>query len=120
MTEERICLECGVRLMGRADKKFCSDMCRNIYNNRLTAFSNNTIRTINNILKKNRRILNILCPEDKSKVVRKTLAIKGFDFNHFTHLRKTLKGSVYHFIYDMGYLELENEFILIVRDFREN
>lgn len=119
MDEKRICLECGTRLMGRADKKFCSDMCRNTYNNRLMAFSNNTIRNINNSLKKNRRILDELCPEDKIKVLRKTLVSKGFDFNHITHQRKTQKGNVYLFVYDLGYLELENNFILIVREQRE-
>lgn len=99
--------------MGRADKKFCSDMCRNTRNNRLTAFKNNTIRNIHNALKKNRRILDDLCPAAKARVPRKTLA--GFDFSYFTHLRKTQKGNTCYFIYDMGYLELGNDFILIFR-----
>lgn len=113
---ERVCLECGTKLMGRIDKKFCSDMCRNTYNNRLGAFSNNTIRNINNALKKNRRVLNELCPEDKNKLPMKALNSKGFNFNYFTHTRTTQKGTVYYFVYDMGYLPLENDFILIVRD----
>ena len=116
MIEARTCLECDGRLMGRIDKKFCSDMCRNNYNNRLMAFTNNTIRNINNALKKNRRILEKLCPEDKTKVFRKTLVAKGFNFNHFTHIRKTQKGNVYYFVYDLGYLELEHDYILIVRE----
>ena len=120
MDEIRVCMDCGKRLIGRADKKFCSDMCRNTYNNRLAAYSNNSIRNINNALKKNRRILDELCSEDKIKVMRKTLATKGFDFNFFTHQRKTQKGNIYLFVYDLGYLELENDFILIVRDQREN
>lgn len=116
MDEERVCLECGRKLMGRADQKFCSDMCRNTYNNRQKAFTNNTIRNITNALKKNRRILEELCPEEKNKVMLKTLKEKGFDFNYQTHQRKTQKGSVYHFVFDMGYLELENDYILIVRN----
>ncbi len=113
MNISRTCLECGCRLTGRADKKFCNDMCRNTHNNRLTAHKNNTIRNINNTLKKNRRILDRLCPARKSRVLRKTL--NGFEFGYFTHLQKTRAGNVCYFIYDMGYRELGNDFILIVR-----
>jgi len=113
MKDTRTCPECGSRLLGRADKKFCSDACRNTHNNRRTAFKNNAIRNINNALKKNRRILDSLCPARKSRVLRKTLG--GFDFGYFTHLRKTRAGNVCYFVYDMGYRELENDFILIMR-----
>ena len=29
------CLECGEAFNGRIDKKFCSDYCRNTYNNKI-------------------------------------------------------------------------------------
>lgn len=112
MNNTRTCPECGNRLQGRADK-FCSDMCRNTHNNRLASFKNNTIRNINNALKKNRRILDSLCPARKSRVLRKTL--RGFEFDYFTHLRKTRTGNLCYFVYDMGYCELRNDRILIVR-----
>lgn len=32
---DRSCLDCGKALVGRADKKFCDDSCRNNYNNRI-------------------------------------------------------------------------------------
>jgi predicted nucleic acid-binding Zn ribbon protein len=112
------CPECGNIILGRLDKKFCSDMCRNTYNNRLKADSNNTVRNINNVLKKNRRILEEICPEDKYKTTRATLLKKGFAFNQITHFRKTQNGSTYYFVYDYGYLELDNDYILIVKDNR--
>ena len=34
------CPECGDKLKGRADKKFCSDACRNAYNNKLNSDAN--------------------------------------------------------------------------------
>lgn len=114
MNDPRTCPECGRRLTGRADKKFCSDMCRNTHNNRLTAFKNNTIRTIHYTLKRNRRILDSLCPAGKNRVQRKTM--NGFDFDYFTHLRKTRAGNTCYFVYDMGYQEQGNDFILIIRD----
>ncbi len=112
------CPECSNIILGRQDKKFCSDMCRNTYNNRLNSDSNNAIRNINNALKKNRRILEEICPEDKYKTTRNTLLKKGFIFNTITHIRKTQNGSTYLFVYDYGYLELESDFILIVKDNR--
>jgi hypothetical protein len=112
------CQECGNPLTGRTDKKFCSDMCRNSFNNRLNSDSHNIMRNINNQLRKNRRILEELCPDGKSKTTKHILLAKGFDFNFITNIRPTLKGSIYHFVYDYGYLELDNDFYLIVRDNR--
>jgi len=93
-------------------------MCRNSYNNRLNSDSYNIIRNMNNQLRKNRRILEELCPEEKSKASKSTLLSKGFDFNLLTSVRTTLKGHIYHFVYDYGYLELENDYYLIVKDKR--
>ena len=112
------CLECEKPLMGRVDKKFCSDMCRNSYNNRLNSDSHNLIRNMNNQLRRNRRILEELCPEEKARTTKSFLMTRGFDFNLITSVRPTQKGSVYHFVYDYGYLELENDFYLIVKDKR--
>jgi predicted nucleic acid-binding Zn ribbon protein len=75
------CLECGESLIGRSDKKFCSDQCRNTYNNRLRKDLNNTMRNINNILRKNRRILNKYNPHGMSKFQKKLLLDAGFDFD---------------------------------------
>jgi len=114
----KTCLECEKPLVGRVDKKFCSDMCRNSYNNRLNSDSYNLIRNTNNQLRKNRRILEELCPEDKAKTTKNTLLTHGFDFSLVTSIRPTLKGNIYHFVYDYGYLELESDFYLIVKDKR--
>lgn len=110
------CLECGEKIVGRADKKFCSDLCRNAYNNRLNADSNNLVRNINNALRKNRRILETHCPDDKAKVSKNTLVREGFDFGYHTSVRQTQKGAVYYFVYEYGYLALENDNYLIVKD----
>jgi hypothetical protein len=52
MVAKRVCLECGTKLMGRVDKKFCHDGCRNAYNNNINKDSKNLIRNINNRLRK--------------------------------------------------------------------
>ena len=83
--ESRLCKECGDKLRGRVDQKFCSDYCRNTYNNRLNSDSTKYIRRVNNILRKNRRILSELNPTGKLKVDEMRLAEEGFNFHYFTN-----------------------------------
>ncbi|MCD4732176.1 MAG: hypothetical protein K8R74_16335, partial [Bacteroidales bacterium] len=91
--EKRLCPECGFEIIGRTDKKFCSDQCRNTFNNRLKQDANNYIRNINNILRKNRRILAELNPKGKSKVTRNKLNEKGFNFDYYTNSYSTKTGK---------------------------
>lgn len=114
--DKKLCLECQSEIYGRADKRFCDDGCRNNYNNRLNSESNNTTRNINGILRKNRRILEELLGQEKMiKVKLETLSNKGFNTKYLTHFLETNKGHRYKFIYEYGYLELENNQILIVK-----
>lgn len=112
---EKQCLECGEPIKGRIDKKFCSDLCRNSFNNRNNSDLNNTIRNINNILRRNRRILEDLTPEGKSKVTRDKLILKGFNFNYFTNIYQTKNGNQYFFCYEYGYLPLDGDFYALVK-----
>jgi len=73
------CPECNDPIIGRTDKKFCSDGCRNSYNNRVNKDQKNLIRNINNRLRKNWRILESLNPHQKTKSTRDKLIAKGFD-----------------------------------------
>ncbi|MCX2680948.1 hypothetical protein OOZ15_13425 [Galbibacter sp. EGI 63066] len=112
---ERTCLECNEKLIGRADKKFCSDYCRNAYNNKLNKDSKNLIRNINNRLRKNYRILEELNPDKKTKTTKTRLLNKGFDFEYITNTYTTKKGTTYYFLYDIGYLPLDNDYYMLVR-----
>ncbi len=108
------CIECKEEFIGRADKRFCSDQCRSSYNNKLNSDANNFMRNINNILRKNRRILTELNPHGKAKVHREKLLERGFKFSYFTNIYRTKAGKSYYFCYEQGYLELENEFYALV------
>lgn len=112
--DQRLCLECERPIFGRIDKKFCSDACRNAYNNRLNADATNLVRNINNILRKNRRILLELNPSGKTKVHRGKLQKKGFDFGFHTNTYVTKAGHEYRYCYDQGYLALEADDVLLV------
>lgn len=117
---QRKCLECSDTLRGRADQKFCSDACRNSYNNRNHSDVTSLMRNVNNILRKNRKILLNCTEAKKTKISRDNLIQKGFNFTYFTHIYTTKKGSSYYFCYDYGYLILEGGYCLIVKDLNEN
>lgn len=110
------CLECGEKIIGRSDKKFCNDACRNAYNNKQNKDSNNFMRNVNNKLRKNYRILGEINVDGKTKVPKSKLVGLGFDFDYFTNIRVYKNGSEYKFIYDYGYKLLEDDFVLIVKN----
>jgi predicted nucleic acid-binding Zn ribbon protein len=112
---QKVCLECGEKIVGREDKKFCSDGCRNSYNNKINKDSTNFMRNINNKLRKNYRILSEINTEGKSKTTRAKLLSKGFDFEFFTNILETKTGNTYFFVYDQGYRTLEDDFYMLVK-----
>ena len=82
--EKRFCPECGKEIVGRKDKQFCSDSCRNNHNNAVNKDSTNLMRNINNSLRRNYKILCELNPKDTAKVQKKVLVKKKFDFEVYT------------------------------------
>lgn len=116
--EAKLCLECGAVLRGRQDKKFCNDYCRNAYNNKKNTDANNIVRNINHTLRKNRKILEDTisdAPEEMKKTTRSKLLTAGFDFNYHTHSYTNNKGQQYLFVYEFGYLDLGDDWLLIVK-----
>lgn len=117
INEPKLCLTCDKPIKGRTDKKFCDDYCRNNYNNLLKADTTNQVRNINNALGKNRRILESLFAngEEMAKTTKEKLLQKGFQFKYITHIYCNKKGNTYFFVYDLGYLPLENDWFLVVK-----
>ncbi len=109
------CLECGEPLRGRIDKKFCSDYCRNTYNNKVDVGSKRMIRNVNNRLRKNYKVLSELNITGKTRVTRVKMISNNFDFNLFTSIYTTKTGNVYYYVYDQGYLALENDYYLLIK-----
>ncbi|MEP5613750.1 MAG: hypothetical protein ABJP45_15970 [Cyclobacteriaceae bacterium] len=114
---ERLCLECKRPVSGRSDKKFCSDGCRNAYNNKSNAPATNYVRNVNNTLGRNRRILVKLNSEGNNETHRDQLLKNGFDFDFYTHSLTTKTGEQYLFCYEQGYRQLlDGTVILVVGD----
>lgn len=111
----KTCEVCGDKFHGRADKKFCSDQCRTAHHNENNRDATNFMRNVNNMLRKNRRILAALNPNEKAKTTKTELLDKGFKFSYFTNLYETKAGKVYYFCYDQGYIDIGDGKYAIVR-----
>ncbi|GGW89869.1 hypothetical protein [Salegentibacter mishustinae] len=112
---QKTCLECGEKIVGRVDKKFCSDYCRNAHHNNLNKDRKNLVRNVNNQLRKNYRILEEFNPNEKTTISKNKLLARGFNFEYLTSIYTTKTGKVYYFVYDQGYLPLENEIYALVK-----
>lgn len=112
----RKCLDCGEILRGRSDKKFCSDQCRNNFNNNLNRESNNLVRNIHNLLRKNRRILAELYEIDKRKIHKDALIVSGYNFNFFTHLVESDDGNVCRYCYEYGFSDMDDEYLMLLKN----
>ncbi len=100
--------------MGRADKKFCNDQCRSANYQRKNVVTEGLIRTTNNQLRKNYTILKALNKDGKTKVKKSTLVKEGFIFGLITGFYTTRENKTYYFVYDQGYLPIENDYYVLV------
>lgn len=90
-------------------------MCRNSHNNRLNSDCNNLVRNVNNVLRKNRRLLEEYLTDKAGKVSKVKIAEKGFNFLFYTSSLTTKKEVTYFFCYDIGYFSIDREHIFIVK-----
>ncbi|HPE56522.1 MAG TPA: hypothetical protein P5514_06510 [Bacteroidales bacterium] len=111
------CLNCEAELVGRSDKKFCDDQCRNNYNNKIRRDHEERIYDINRILRKNRSLLKKFNPEGKTTIRKEYLDKLDFNFTYHTHTVTTTSGNIYRYCYDFGYLIIEDgKRVLIVNE----
>ncbi len=108
------CKSCGETIIGRSDKKFCDDQCRNTFNSKIKREHEALIIEINKTLRKNRKILKQFNPEGRTTIRREYLDKLGFDFRYHTHSYTTKANNIYNFCYDYGYFKIDEEKVLIV------
>ncbi|MFP4487982.1 MAG: hypothetical protein ACLFN1_01635 [Bacteroidales bacterium] len=113
----RKCLDCGEVLKGRSDKKFCSDQCRNNYNNTINREANNLVRNVHSVLRKNRKILCDLYDSGTRKIHRDALLVSEFNMNFFTHSVETdNNSSITRYCYEYGYRDIDSEYITLIKN----
>ncbi len=113
----RKCLDCGAVLKGRSDKKFCSDQCRNNYNNTINREANSLVRNVHILLRKNRKILCDLYEGGKKKIHKDALLVSEFNMNFFTHIVENDNNNIItRYCYEYGYQEDNSEYIKLVKN----
>ena len=115
-TEIKVCQECGAAVQGRADKKFCSDMCRTAVNNKLRSEhlhnSVSGVKAVNYILRNNHKILSDL----SKKGVEFTLMYLcdlGFSFRYLSSVEDK-DDRVVNFCYDFNYIVKQDTIRLLI------
>ncbi|MCF8222449.1 MAG: hypothetical protein K9J25_04825 [Bacteroidales bacterium] len=113
----RKCLDCGAALRGRSDKKFCSDQCRNNYNNTINREANSLVRNVHSVLRRNRKVLCELYESGKKRIHKDALLVSEFNINFFTHSVETEKDRlVTRYCYEYGYRIMDSEYLLLVKN----
>jgi hypothetical protein len=109
------CLECGVNIIGRIDKKFCSDGCRNSFHNRVYREESSGIRVINRVLARNHRLLKNLFDNNERECFKERLTELGFNFSYFTSIEEKASPDKHYFCYDFEYFCTSDKFIYITQ-----
>lgn len=119
VTDKKICVFCGSDLLGRSDKKYCDDTCRNNHHYALKRENLSVIKYINNILMHNREMLNLLY-KNKNTIINKDKLVEcDFNFELFTNIYRTKKNEEYKVVYDYAYKFVNDNELVIIR-YREN
>ncbi len=105
----RKCPICDSALIGRIDRKYCSDQCRYQGNNKNKYDFERPILEINSKLRRNRSILKTLCPAGKATVRKEVMLAMGYDITLFSSLFLTTKKQVYYLCYDYGFTPLKEK-----------
>ena len=102
MSQNR-CPVCNSPFAGRADKKYCSDQCRYLANNKNKLQTERPIIELNRALRKNRSILRKLCPAGRAIVRKEVMKAMGYDETIFTSIFVTSKKQIYYICYDYAF-----------------
>ena len=111
MRIQQNCKHCNKELQGRTDKKYCNLHCKSAYQyQQAQEQPERFYNKVDNQLRLNRKILKKYNIGGKVTVRAEVLRELGFDSNFFTHYWKNVKGDVYLFVYEFGFLKIdENE-----------
>ncbi len=101
-SDPSLCFNCDKPIVGRIDKKFCDAYCRNSFNNKIKRKHERIIAAVNRQVRKNRRILQQLCPEGKATVRKERLLDMGFSFQYFSSIYQEGKLT-YYFSHEYGF-----------------
>ena len=100
---DHFCIECGARLTGRSDKKFCNDYCRASWHNRIYREHLSTHSPVTRILRQNYNALARLLRAGRRRAGRRHLAQLQFNPAYCTSLRRDPFGRRIYSCYSYSY-----------------
>lgn len=104
------CLECGDKIVyGRSDRKFCCDVCKNRYHNRISRTIKEYKSMVNTALERNYGILESLKKMNFRRIPVREMQELGFRVEFFTSFRKGGVKDAY-MCYDLQYF-VENDVV---------
>lgn len=110
---------CENEVSGRIDRKFCSTYCKTDFHYQKRKEKKHTYlkKEIDDIIRKNRKILSRYNLNSKTTLRKEELLTQGFNPRFFTHYWKNQQGDTYLFCYDKGFKEVKdnnrNKYVLI-------
>ena len=113
----KVCSFCGKELVGRADKKYCDDNCRNNHHYRNKKYDEVLlVKNVNMLLMHNRDVLKSLSKNNNKIIVSKEeLLGNGFNFDLITNIYKTRRNEEYRVVYDYAYRYINDKEILLIK-----
>lgn len=112
----KVCIECDQRIVGRIDKRFCSDLCRSQYNNRVSSRDSVFVRKVNTILARNRKVLRSFYDKRDAEVHILHLESEGFNCRYFTNEYIDDDSRTYRFCYDYGLYAVRKDVYRIIEE----
>ncbi|NOT37128.1 MAG: hypothetical protein HOP11_07100 [Saprospiraceae bacterium] len=111
------CRMCKTDFKGRADKIFCSIVCKNSYHLKLRNVTAVATTQIDTILHRNRSILlEILGKKlNQLKVDKKLLDSKKFNWTYITHYHINSNNKFVNYVYDFSWIVFSDQEVLIKR-----
>ncbi|MCF0166558.1 MAG: hypothetical protein HUJ89_05310 [Bacteroidales bacterium] len=89
----RLCPVCKQVIVGRSDKNFCSEACRNMYHNRKYSRLRHDFKAIDRILKRNYLILKSLINSGTRKTNIHDMVMMGYIPKYVTSIRQENKHN---------------------------
>lgn len=115
---KNVCQCCGEPIEGRSDKKFCNQYCKSQYHYQKSKSGRTEFYTVvDKQLRLNRRLLKKYNRGGKATVRAEMLLKEGFNPRFITHYWKNPKNQVYRFVYEYGFLQIDehslSKFVII-------
>ena len=97
------CLECGEPLLGRSDKKFCNEECRNAYHSHRRSEARQRRHSTMMVLSSNYSILDNMLRLNKTSCPMGSLKAMGFDPELVTHKGEKVGRHIEYRCFDLAY-----------------